>query len=97
MVVVRYNARVIHESGLHAAKSAQLVQGLSSYTGEFQLIVGNKIVDMKSILGLMSLALHEAVDVELRVAVASYNVLASVESVLVQHFELSERQELLNQ
>jgi phosphotransferase system HPr (HPr) family protein len=94
MRVVSFNAVVKHENGLHAANSAKLVQSLSRFNGEFQLLNGRGEYDMKSILGLMSLALFEKYEVEIRVALYA-DVLADVIEVLEQHFELSEPTVLL--
>lgn len=43
--------------GLHASLAAKLVQVTSKYSVEVLLHYGDKIVDVKSILGLMSLAI----------------------------------------
>jgi phosphotransferase system HPr (HPr) family protein len=98
MKVVSFKAVVKHENGLHAANSAKLVQSLSKFNGEFQLLNGRGEYDMKSILGLMSLALFEKHEVEIRVAVRvelQVDVIANVIEVLEQHFELSEPTVLL--
>jgi len=94
MVVVTYKAIVKNENGLHAANSARLVRSLSKFNGEFQLIHDGNTYDMKSILGLMSLALHEKKSVELRIALYHDINVNAVESDLSEHFELSDRTEL---
>lgn len=42
-------------AGIHARLAAQLVQTASKYAVDFDLIYKDKVVDLKSILGLMSL------------------------------------------
>ena len=42
--------------GLHASLAAKLVQVASKYDADVKLIYHDKVVDVKSILGLMSLA-----------------------------------------
>lgn len=42
--------------GLHASLAAKLVQVASKYDADVKLVYNDKVVDVKSILGLMSLA-----------------------------------------
>ena len=53
--------KIIIEStgGLHAKLAAKLVQVSSKYAIDFRLIYKNKVIDLKSILGLMSLAVPQ--------------------------------------
>lgn len=46
-------------TGLHASIAARLVQVASRYNVEFDLHYGDKTVDLKSILGVMSLAIPQ--------------------------------------
>lgn len=96
MIVVSYNAIVKHENGLHATNSAKLVQDLSKFNGEFQLIRNGSHFDMKSILGLMSLALYEKTPVQIRVALYDNSKLLEAINVISEHFELSDETELLS-
>lgn len=43
--------------GLHASLAAKVVQAASKYDVDITLHYGDKVVDVKSILGLMSLAI----------------------------------------
>lgn len=43
--------------GLHAALAAKVVQAASKYNVDINLIYNDKTIDVKSILGLMSLAI----------------------------------------
>ncbi|MGM9968936.1 MAG: HPr family phosphocarrier protein [Anaeroplasma sp.] len=43
--------------GLHASLASKVVQAASKYSVEILLHYGDKVVDVKSILGLMSLAI----------------------------------------
>ncbi len=43
--------------GLHAALAAKVVQAASKYNVDINLIYDDKTIDVKSILGLMSLAI----------------------------------------
>lgn len=43
--------------GLHASLAAKVVQAASKYAVDINLIYNDKVVDVKSILGLMSLAI----------------------------------------
>lgn len=42
--------------GLHASLAAKIVQAASKYSVDINLIYNDKVIDVKSILGLMSLA-----------------------------------------
>lgn len=54
--------------GLHAKLAAKLVQVSSKYSIDFRLVYKNKIIDLKSILGLMSLAVPQGESVILNIA-----------------------------
>lgn len=43
--------------GLHASLAAKVVQAASKYSVDINLHYNNKVIDVKSILGLMSLAI----------------------------------------
>ncbi len=49
--------------GLHASLAAKVVQAASKYSVEINLHYKNKIIDVKSILGLMSLAIPQGENV----------------------------------
>ena len=52
-------------TGLHAALAAKVVQTASKYTVEIELHYRDKVVDMKSILALMSLAIPHGENVRI--------------------------------
>lgn len=52
-------------AGLHASLASKVVQTASKYDVDIKLIYGDKIVDAKSILGLMSLAVPNGTNVKL--------------------------------
>jgi phosphocarrier protein HPr len=54
-------------AGLHTSLATKIVQTANKYPVDINLIYKNKIVDLKSILGLMSLAIPEGTDVVLEV------------------------------
>ena len=49
--------------GLHASLAAKVVQTASKYDVEIELLYHDKVVDVKSILGLISLAIPSGEDV----------------------------------
>lgn len=49
--------------GLHASLAAKVVQAASKYDVDIELHYKDKVVDLKSILGLMSLAVPSGKDV----------------------------------
>jgi phosphocarrier protein HPr len=51
--------------GLHASLAAKVVQTASKYAVEIELHYNNKIVDLKSILALMSLAVPHGENVRI--------------------------------
>lgn len=52
--------------GLHASLAAKVVQTASRYAVDIELIYKDKVIDLKSILGLMSLAIPSGENVVLR-------------------------------
>ena len=52
-------------AGLHARLAAKVVQTASKYAVDIELIYEDKVVDVKSILGLMSLAIPAGKNVRL--------------------------------
>ncbi len=49
--------------GLHASLAAKVVQAASKYSVDINLVYHDKVVDVKSILGLMSLAIPQGENV----------------------------------
>lgn len=49
--------------GLHASLAAKVVQAASKYSVDINLLYHDKVVDVKSILGLMSLAVPQGENV----------------------------------
>jgi phosphotransferase system HPr (HPr) family protein len=95
MKVLSYDARVKDENGLHAQVSATLVQKLSKFHGEFQIVKDNGNFDMKSILGLISLALYSNSLVTIRIALHQEKGHAEVLNVLNEYFELSNEKTII--
>jgi phosphocarrier protein HPr len=54
-------------AGLHASLASKIVQTASKYPVDIKLIYKDKVVDLKSILGLMSLAIPYGTDVVIEV------------------------------
>jgi len=52
-------------AGLHASLASKVVQTASKYDVDVRLVYADKVVDAKSILGLMSLAIPFGTDVQL--------------------------------
>jgi len=53
-------------AGLHASLASKLVQTASKYNVDVTLVYEDKVVDAKSILGLMSLAVPKGENVKLQ-------------------------------
>lgn len=51
--------------GLHASLAAKVVQTASKYAVDIRLIYDDKVVDIKSILGLMSLAIPQGENIKI--------------------------------
>lgn len=51
------------ETGLHARPAARFVQEANQYTSEIYIIKGNKQVNAKSIMGVMSLAVAKGTEI----------------------------------
>lgn len=68
--------------GLHASLAAKVVQAASKYSVDINLHYHNKVIDVKSILGLMSLAIPRGENVVIEAsgdqAEAAINDIASI-------------------
>lgn len=58
MPLVQRTITVFHRQGLHARPAAIFVQIAKRFTSRVQVKKGRKIVDGKSIMGLLTLAAH---------------------------------------
>jgi len=59
MAVAKRTVSVIHPQGLHARPAALFVQLAKRFTSRVTVKKGRKIVDGKSIMGLLTLAAHQ--------------------------------------
>ena len=59
MSVVKRTVSVIHRQGLHARPAAVFVQTAKQFASRVTVKKGRKIVDGKSIMGLMTLAANQ--------------------------------------
>ena len=58
--------RVTHPSGLHARPAARFVEEAKRFAADIRLCVGERAVDAKSILGVLSLGIRQGTVVRLR-------------------------------
>ena len=65
LVVVEREVTVLLKTGLQARPAAQFVQEASRFTSDIFIIDGEKKVNVKSIMGLMSLAINSGKTVTL--------------------------------
>lgn len=63
----RQKITIINKLGLHARAAAKLVHLASRYASESKLIRGDKVVNGKSIMGVMMLAANRGTEIELLV------------------------------
>ena len=59
MAVAKRTVSVVHRQGLHARPAALFVQMAKRFTSRVTVKKGRKIVDGKSIMGLLTLAAHQ--------------------------------------
>ena len=59
MPVVKRTVTVVHRQGLHARPAALFVQAAKVFASRITVKKGRKIVDGKSIMGLLTLAAHK--------------------------------------
>ncbi|MDR4886693.1 phosphocarrier protein HPr [Bacillus sp. HNG] len=57
--------KVTSESGIHARPATVLVQGASKYNSDIQLEYNGKSVNLKSIMGVMSLGIGQGAEVKI--------------------------------
>lgn len=63
--MIREKVIIINKLGLHARAAAKLVHLASRYISESKLVRGNKVVNGKSIMGVMMLAASKGTEIEL--------------------------------
>jgi phosphocarrier protein HPr len=63
--MLRRKITIINKLGLHARAAAKLVHVASRYVSESKLIRGEKVVNGKSIMGVMMLAASKGTEIEL--------------------------------
>lgn len=61
------NYHVVAETGIHARPATMLVQTASKYTSDIELEYKGKSVNLKSIMGVMSLGVGQGADVTITV------------------------------
>ncbi|MDR0846046.1 MAG: phosphocarrier protein HPr [Lactobacillales bacterium] len=59
--------KVIEETGIHARPATLLVQAASKYTSDITLAYNGKSVNLKSIMGVMSLGVGVGADIAITV------------------------------
>ncbi|WP_042461592.1 phosphocarrier protein HPr [Neobacillus dielmonensis] len=57
--------KVIDPAGLHARPATVLVQAASKFNSDIQLEYNGKAVNLKSIMGVMSLGVREGADIKI--------------------------------
>ena len=65
MDVIRREITIINKLGLHARAAAKFVTLASTFDSEVQLVRGERVVNGKSIMGVMMLAAAKGVSLEL--------------------------------
>lgn len=61
--MVEQNVVVRLETGLHARPAARFVQEANQYQSDIYIVKGNKKVNAKSIMGVMSLAVSQGTEI----------------------------------
>lgn len=61
--MVKRNVIVQLETGLHARPAARFVQEANQYQSDIYIVKGNKKVNAKSIMGVMSLAVAKGTEI----------------------------------
>ncbi len=54
---------VTDEAGLHARPATKLVNAASKFSGELSLVYQNRSVNLKSIMGVMSLGIRQGAEI----------------------------------
>jgi phosphocarrier protein HPr len=65
--MINIQLTIPNKLGLHARASAKFVTHASHYSSVIEIIVGNKTVNGKSIMGIMMLAAKQGTELTLRV------------------------------
>ena len=82
-IIVEKEILISSTAGLHASLAAKVVQTSSKYSVDINLHYKDKVVDLKSILGLMSLAIPHGENVRIIASgVRAEEAIADIASVL---------------
>ena len=65
IIMEKRNFKITSESGLHARPATVLVNAANKYQSEIQLHYAGKSVNLKSIMGVMSLGVAKGADIEI--------------------------------
>ena len=65
--ILKKTITIINKLGLHARASAKFVKTAGRYTSDIKIHYGDKIVDGKSIMGIMMLAASKGTELEISI------------------------------
>ncbi|MGE5613463.1 MAG: HPr family phosphocarrier protein [Bacillota bacterium] len=65
--MVSKTIKVVNPSGIHARPATQVVEFAKNYPGKVEVIKGEKVGDLKSILMVLSMGLKKGTEITLRV------------------------------
>jgi phosphocarrier protein len=86
-VVIRREITIINKLGLHARAAAKFVTLASRFDSEVQLARGGRVVNGKSIMGVMMLAAAKGVSLELIVAgIDEEQALGELQQLILDRF-----------
>lgn len=66
--MVERSIRVVNPTGIHARPAAQVVDFVKKYPGTVEVIKGERVGNLKSILMVLSMGLKKDTDITLRVS-----------------------------
>lgn len=89
-IIHHYRGKIKTKDGLTPLKATEIVNYLQKHTGEFIIISQNRHIDMRSILGLVSLSLKDGDAIEIYMN-SNYDDYEQITKFLEQYVHISVR------
>ncbi len=75
--MIEKSATIRNEQGIHCRPSAVILKEISGYDGEILILSSEGTSDLKSVMGLMALGLHEGAEIQIQVTGPDEEAMAS--------------------
>jgi len=78
--------KITADTGVHARPATLLVNQAGQFESEIELHYNNKTVNLKSIMGVMSMGIHKGAEIKMTATcIDEENAMKSIEEVIKEH------------